>query len=51
MLKYEKFLNLSNNQSEESENIIQNEDGSDSVPFRIKFSDLSLNGNPVRQEV
>ena len=51
MLKYEKFLNLSNDQSEESKNIIQNEDGSDSVPFLIKFSDLSLRGNPVRQEV
>ena len=50
MLKYEKFLNLSNDQSKESENIIQNEDGPDFVPFRIKFSELSLGGDPVRQK-
>ena len=50
MQKYEKFLNLSNDQSKESENIIQNEDAPDFVPFRIKFSELSLGGDPVRQK-
>ena len=50
MLKYEKFLNLSNNQGEENENIIQNEDGPNFVPFQVKFSELSLRGNPVRQK-
>jgi hypothetical protein len=49
MLKYEEFLNLksdertSHNVSEEIEGI-QNEDGPDSVSYRVRFNRLALNG-------
>ena len=53
MLKYVKFFNLKDDREDlipDSILNIQNEDGPDSVPFRINFNKLSLDGNPVRQE-
>ena len=42
MLKYEEFFNLNCDTNAEP---IQNEDGPESVPFRINFSSMALNEN------
>ena len=51
MLKYEEFLNLNcDNDPDIDEDLnsgyIQNEDGLDSVPFTVNFSNLALNDIP-----